>query len=210
MASIAPRLHIPTSTVKHLKCHPRLFRPGLTENRIVLVKATAEVAEVADALISADIANSISAFPVRDVSKFLLEHPVASFSLSVAALFILPKIIEAFIRYLAAPVAIALLAFYVLEFPEGSAVIITTVLDWINSNPELTSLLVIGLAILGLAPAIFTAMGATALVYALLSVSFGTQLPEVREMQGSFSETVTRVQFLSSIAAQRVEQLLRN
>ncbi|GIL57696.1 hypothetical protein Vafri_12859 [Volvox africanus] len=210
MASIAPGLRIATPNVKLVKCHPRLFRPGLNKRRTVLVKATAEVAEVADVLISADIANSLSAFPVRDVSKFLLEHPVASFSLSVAALFILPKLIEAFIRYLAAPVAIALLAFYVLEFPEESAVIITTVLDWMNSNPELTSILVIGLAVFGLAPAIFTAVGATALVYALLSVSFGTQIPEVREMQGTFGQTVTRVQFLSSVAAQRVEQLLRN
>ncbi|GLI67886.1 hypothetical protein VaNZ11_012177 [Volvox africanus] len=210
MASIATVLRIATPNVKHMKCRSRLFRPGLYKKRTVLVKATAEVAEVADVLISADIANSLSAFPVRDVSKFLLEHPVASFSLSVAALFILPKLIEAFIRYLAAPVAIALLAFYVLEFPEESAVIVTTVLDWINSNPELTSILVIGLAIFGLAPAIFTAVGATALVYALLSVSFGTQVPEVREMQGTFGQTVTRVQFLSSVAVQRVEQLLRN
>jgi hypothetical protein len=54
--------------------------------------------------------------------------------------------------------------------PQESAVVITSVLDWVNSNPELTSGIVIGLALFGLAPAILTALGATALVYALLSV----------------------------------------
>lgn len=57
-----------------------------------------------------------------------------------------------------------------LDAAQESAILITTVLDWINTNPELTSILVIGLAVFGLAPAIITAVGATALVYALLSV----------------------------------------
>ncbi|EFJ48338.1 hypothetical protein VOLCADRAFT_104824 [Volvox carteri f. nagariensis] len=209
MASLASRLRISLQNGQRMKLSPCVLRPGLSKNRTVLVKATVEVAQVAGALTSADIASALSTVPLQDASKFLLEHPVATFSLSVAALFILPKLIEAFIRYLAAPVAIALLAFYVLEFPEDSAVIITTVLDCINSNPEVTSVVVIGLALFGLAPALLTALGATALVYALLSVSFGTQLPEVREMQGSFGETVTKVQIFSSIAAKRFEQLLK-
>lgn len=54
------------------------------------------------------------------------------------------------------------------------------VLDTINSNPEATSVVLIGLALLGLVPALLTAAGATALVYLLLSVAFGpANVPEV-------------------------------
>ncbi|GLC36848.1 hypothetical protein PLESTB_000776100 [Pleodorina starrii] len=212
MFSLASRLRAPAIKAHRLRCSTSLvFRPAFNKARAAapVNKATAEVAEVADTLLSAEFASAVSALRLREVSQFLLEHPVASFTASVAALFIIPKLVEAFVRYLAAPVAIALLAFYVLEFPEDSAVIVTTVLDWVNSNPELTSVLVIGLALFGLAPALLTALGATALVYALLSVTFGTQLPEVREMQGTLGETLTKVQLFSGLAMKRLELLLK-
>ncbi len=54
------------------------------------------------------------------------------------------------------------------------------VLDAITSHPEVTSVALIGLALLGLVPALLTAAGATALVYLLLSVAFGpANVPEV-------------------------------
>ncbi|KXZ44537.1 hypothetical protein GPECTOR_65g155 [Gonium pectorale] len=169
-----------------------------------------EVAVLADATVS-DLASAFTAVTsspeIREAGSFLLEHPVASFAISVGAVLLIPKLIEAFVRYLAAPVAIALVAFYTIENPEESATMVTTVLEWINAHPELTSLLALGLALFGLAPALLTAFGATALIYGLLSISFGTQLPEVREMQGEFKETVSRVQLLTSVAGLRFQQL---
>ncbi len=80
------------------------------------------------------------------------------------------------------------------------------VLDAITSNPEVTSVALIGLALLGLVPALLTAAGATALVYLLLSVVFGpANVPEVsgqgpgkREMESGTLAMHTRAQRVSS------------
>ncbi|GFR50163.1 hypothetical protein Agub_g12328 [Astrephomene gubernaculifera] len=184
-------------------------RTGRFKAPVVAAHAASEVVEVATALTKVDATTLLPSLSIRDASEFILEHPVASFSVSVLALFLVPKLVEAFLRYLAAPILIALVAFYSLENPQESATFVTTVLGWVNANPELTSVIVIGLALFGLAPALLAGFGATALIYALLSVSFGTRLPEVREMQGTFGETVSRAQVVSTIATKRVEQLLK-
>ena len=59
----------------------------------------------------------------------------------------------------------------------------TTVLDFVGEYPEVTSLVILALAVFGLLPAITVASAATLAVYLLLSVSFGTKLPAVEAMQ---------------------------
>ncbi|KAG2483653.1 hypothetical protein HYH03_017456 [Edaphochlamys debaryana] len=158
--------------------------------------------------LSADIAAAFDQMQLGSAPSFLLEHPVATVAVAALTLYLAPRIVEAFIRYLALPVAIALVAFYALEFPEESATAVTTFLQVINDNPSIASVIIIGLAIFGLIPALTAAFGAAALVYCLLSLSFGTQVPEVKEMQGTFGQTVSNVRFASQLAYQRLNQLL--
>ncbi|KAG2426892.1 hypothetical protein HXX76_012679 [Chlamydomonas incerta] len=154
---------------------------------------------------------SLPAVPVEvtQVSEFMVDHPVATFAGAVGAVLVIPKLVELFVRYLAGPVAVALLAFYVLENPVDAASIVTTVLDFVNDNPIVITIAIVGTAIAGLVPALLTATAATLLVYALLSVSFGTSVPEVQEMQGSFGETVENLQVLGKVAYRTVERLMQ-
>lgn len=94
MTLLTSRLPVILSNPQYPKPPLRVRVPRLSKNSVLRVKAATEVSGVVDTLVPADIANFISAAPLREASQFLLEHPIASFTLSVAALLIVPKLIE--------------------------------------------------------------------------------------------------------------------